>query len=121
MPRTRQPGWETSDPSLPQGGAQALHPLNFPISTGFLSPGPSLRVGWVGVLRKEGVEPLSVPEAYTPVGPSASSLSAALDFQLSQKPIFAELALNKDLKMQVNKIQTFIYFTKLSKEFQPLC
>lgn len=62
-----------------------------------------------------------MPEAYTPVGPSASSLSAALDFQLSQKPIFAELALNKDLKMQVNKIQTFIYFTKLSKEFQPLC
>lgn len=48
-------------------------------------------------------------------------MTAALDLQLSQKTISAELALNKDLETRVNKMQTFISFVRFSEELQPFC
>lgn len=48
-------------------------------------------------------------------------VTAALDLQLSAKPVFAELALNKDLEIRVSNIQTFASLKKFSEKLQPFC
>jgi hypothetical protein len=100
----REPAWENDDPSVPWERHNSL-PSSFPISVGFLMPGPSLRAWWVAVLRKTGCGATRIawgsPSCLTPC--SFLLVTDALDLQLTPKPISAELALNKDLEIWVNK------------------
>ena len=84
---------------------------------------PWLWGGW-GCWEGQGVAPRRAwgsPSLHTPVSPSASAPDSLSDLRLSLKPVFAELAWNKDLETRVSKIQTWTSFKKPSEEPQPFC
>ena len=124
-PTTKQPGRVSSDPSWPQGGAQLCTLSIFSFLLHFPCQGPPWEWGGSGCWEREGVEPWQcLRESFPPHTCEPFSLlllTAALDLQLSPKPVFAELALNKDLETRVSKIQTLASFKKLSEELHPFC